>query len=188
MSVPGPGCVKTLTLNLRVEFSVSISSMRKPIALATSVGRRQLRKQFCASMARARFHTASVKSRPDGPEIQLPLYPSKRTQSEHRTMSVSCISGLMHRSKANPFRSLRPRASTDAGRSRPSALAVFRLTTSSYLVGVCAGRSAGFAPALISAVMDHEGAAPTSASSSSKARTKLPGGPRRGLGLSPVED
>jgi hypothetical protein len=78
------------------------------------------------------------------------------------------------------------RASTDAGRSRPSALAVFRLTTSSYLVGVCTGRSAGFAPALISAVMGHAGAAPTSASSSSKARTKLPGGPRRGLGLSQI--
>ena len=78
------------------------------------------------------------------------------------------------------------RASTDAGRSRPSALAVFRLTTSSYLVGVCTGRSAGFAPALISAIMGHAGAAPTSVSSSSKARTKLPGGPRRGLGLSQI--
>jgi hypothetical protein len=33
---------------------------------------------------------SSIKSRPDGPEIQLPLYPSKRTQSGHRTMSVSC--------------------------------------------------------------------------------------------------
>ena len=34
----------------------------------------------------------------------------------------------------------------DAGRSRLSALAVFRLTTSSYLVGVRTGRSAGFDP------------------------------------------
>src|SRR6266403_4218580 len=33
---------------------------------------------------------------------------------------------------------------------------------------VCTGRSAGFAPALISAIMGHAGAAPTSASSSSK--------------------
>src|SRR6516165_40424 len=74
-------------------------------------------------------------------------------------------------------------ASTDAGRSRPSDLAVFRLTTSSYLVGFCTGRSAGFAPALISAILGHAGAAPTSASSSFKARTKLPGGPRRGLDL-----
>src|SRR5262245_66510163 len=38
------------------------------------------------------------------------------------------------------------RASTDAGRSRPSALAVLRLITSSYLVGAWTGRSAGFSP------------------------------------------
>src|SRR4029453_12777936 len=38
------------------------------------------------------------------------------------------------------------RAITDAGRSRPSALAVLRLITSSYLVGACTGRSAGFSP------------------------------------------
>ena len=30
--------------------------------------------------------------------------------------------------------------------SRPSALAVLRLMTSSYLVGACTGRSAGFSP------------------------------------------
>jgi hypothetical protein len=38
------------------------------------------------------------------------------------------------------------RASTVAGRSRPSALAVLRLITNSYLVGACTGRSAGFTP------------------------------------------
>src|SRR6516225_1159561 len=38
------------------------------------------------------------------------------------------------------------RASSVAGSSRPSALAVFRLITSSYLVGACTGRSAGFSP------------------------------------------
>src|SRR5262249_51087800 len=38
------------------------------------------------------------------------------------------------------------RASTVVGTSRPSALAVLRLITSSYLVGACTGRSAGFAP------------------------------------------
>ena len=32
------------------------------------------------------------------------------------------------------------------GTSRPSALAVLRLITSSYLVGACTGRSAGFSP------------------------------------------
>jgi hypothetical protein len=38
------------------------------------------------------------------------------------------------------------RASTDGGTSRPSALAVLRLMTSSNLVGACTGRSAGFSP------------------------------------------
>src|SRR5262249_48299600 len=38
------------------------------------------------------------------------------------------------------------RASTLAGISMPSALAVLRLMTSSYLVGACTGRSAGFSP------------------------------------------
>src|SRR6516165_7226439 len=38
------------------------------------------------------------------------------------------------------------RASTVAGMSRPSAFAVLRLMTSSYLVGACTGRSAGFSP------------------------------------------
>ena len=37
-------------------------------------------------------------------------------------------------------------ASSDGGTSRPSALAVLRLMTSSYLVGACTGRSAGFSP------------------------------------------
>src|SRR5262249_40373637 len=38
------------------------------------------------------------------------------------------------------------RASTVAGTSRPSALAVLRLSTVSYLLGACTGRSAGFSP------------------------------------------
>src|SRR5262249_32452467 len=38
------------------------------------------------------------------------------------------------------------RVSMVGGTSRPSAFAVFRLITSSYLVGACTGRSAGFSP------------------------------------------
>src|SRR5262245_51264999 len=38
------------------------------------------------------------------------------------------------------------RASNDGGTSSPSVLAVLRLITSSYLVGACTGRSAGFSP------------------------------------------
>jgi hypothetical protein len=38
------------------------------------------------------------------------------------------------------------RARSDDGTSRPSAFAVLRLMTSSYLVAVCTGRSTGFSP------------------------------------------
>src|SRR6185312_4094523 len=38
------------------------------------------------------------------------------------------------------------RASSVGGISRPSAFAVLRLITSSYLVGACTGKSAGFSP------------------------------------------
>src|SRR6516165_4238195 len=38
------------------------------------------------------------------------------------------------------------RARRDGGTARPSALAVLRLITSSYLVGACTGMSAGFSP------------------------------------------
>jgi hypothetical protein len=38
------------------------------------------------------------------------------------------------------------RPSTIAGTSRPSALAVLRLSANTYLVGACTGRSAGFSP------------------------------------------
>ena len=50
----------------------------------------------------------------------------------------------MHRSKTTLFDHF-ARASSDEGMSRPSALAVLRLITSSYLVGACTGKSAGFA-------------------------------------------
>jgi hypothetical protein len=54
---------------------------------------------------------------------------------------------LMHRNKLQSYSitsSARP--SIIGGTVRPNALAVLRLTTSSYLVGYCAGKSAGFAP------------------------------------------
>jgi hypothetical protein len=64
--------------------------MWESIVLATSFGRRQLRKQFCASFAEARFYTAwvifgSQRSYPRGP-----LYPDQRTSSEPVAMSQTC--------------------------------------------------------------------------------------------------
>jgi len=53
--------------------SIWISSMWKPIVLATSFGRRQLRKQFYASLAHPRFHTASTHWRPSAMSAFAPL-------------------------------------------------------------------------------------------------------------------
>src|SRR5215475_14201693 len=57
-------------------------------------------------------------------------------------------SAAEQRDKCAAFHSITSsaRASTEDGISSPSALAVLRLITSSYLVGACTGRSAGFSP------------------------------------------
>src|SRR5262249_61791330 len=63
---------------------------------------------------------------------------------------TKCVSE--QRAAEKGFRVMNSRRLTDAARARrrgdssPSAFAVFRLTTSSYLVGACTGRSAGFVP------------------------------------------
>ena len=87
------------------------------------------------------------------PAIVGPGRPAWRCQTHFPTAAQSCCRG-----KAAGVRRLSPaadmplhmlwpaRASTCAGKSRPSALAVFILMTSSYLVGACTGRSAGFSP------------------------------------------
>src|SRR6266404_4442131 len=49
-----------------------------------TVERRKGRKQFCAFSARARFITAWVKSRPQQPNVQGPLFPQQRTFSMNR--------------------------------------------------------------------------------------------------------
>src|SRR5262245_13301812 len=56
--------------------------------------------------------------------------------------------GAEQRDELAPFHSITSSASCWScnGTSRPSAFAVLRLMTSSYLVGACTGRSAGFSP------------------------------------------
>src|SRR5450759_5191831 len=49
-----------------------------------------------------RFHTAWVKSCPDGGELRLTLSPQERTQLGHPSMSEKCQSRPMHRSKQYP--------------------------------------------------------------------------------------
>src|SRR5262245_35733945 len=57
-----------------------------------------------------------------------------------------CRSAAEQNDELAPFHSITSsaRASNGAGTSRPSAFAVLRLITSSYLVGACTGRSLAF--------------------------------------------
>jgi hypothetical protein len=64
------------------------------------------------------------------PARSLPLPPAGSHQVVWRTYSITSSA----------------RASSVGGTSRPRAFAVLRLITSSYLVGACTGRSAGFSP------------------------------------------
>src|SRR5262249_30338838 len=78
--------------------------------------------------------------------IKSPLYPRKRTNSGHLDMSALCQKRTFALQQISYSITSSARASTLSGTLRPSALAVLRLMTSSYLVGACTGRSAGFSP------------------------------------------
>jgi hypothetical protein len=73
-------------------------SNKKRTALAGTIERRKERKQFCAFYACARFHTAWVKSCPNGPEVRLPLYPESGLAASASvvpvTPSTAICSGL----------------------------------------------------------------------------------------------
>ena len=66
----------------------------------------------------------------------------KRTCAVHKPMSAKC----QKRTLCTYSIISSARASSAVGTSRPSAFAVLRLMTSSYLVGACTGMSAGFSP------------------------------------------
>jgi hypothetical protein len=68
-------------------------------------------------------------------EMQLRAASAKRT-----------ISALVLLSPSGYSMTSSARARSVGGTSSPRAFAVFRLITSSYLVGACTGRSAGFSP------------------------------------------
>src|SRR5262249_45433863 len=71
-----------------------------------------------------------------------PLYPRKRACGEQSRMAAK------GQKRALEFYSISSLAcaSSAGGTVMPSAFAVFRLITSSCLVGACTGRSAGFSP------------------------------------------
>jgi len=80
-----------------------------------------------ADMCSARRH---VRFTPESGHVQSKEECPLRAKSGHRRYSITSLA----------------RASNVGGTVRPSALAVLRLITSSYLVGTCTGRSAGFSP------------------------------------------
>ena len=88
----------------------------------------------------------SLPLRRDPPNIVSPgcnhddLLPQSRTVFPAALSKMARIGGNLHSITSSA------RASTVAGMSRPSAWAVFRLMTRSYLVGACTGRSDGFSP------------------------------------------
>ena len=73
--------------------------------------------------------------------------PGSRHQAERSACPLCATTGLMHRSKWHHYSiTSSARASSVGGTMMPSAFAVFKLITSSSLVGSSTGRSAGFAP------------------------------------------
>src|SRR5439155_3762989 len=76
---------------------------------------------------------------PDGPQL-LPLLRLRRYRARRRAADQRHELAAFHSITSSA------RASTLSDTVRPSALAVLRLITSSYLVGACTGKSAGFSP------------------------------------------
>ena len=79
--------------------------------------------------------------------LQCPLLPPiADIRSRARHVRLCANSGLSRLAKR--YYSIRSsaRARSAGGTASPSALAVLRLIASSYLVGACTGRSAGFSP------------------------------------------
>src|SRR5262249_40881678 len=74
-----------------------------------------------------------------------PLLPPRRERPRSRCAAAQRDELAAHHLRGHSITSSTG-ARTDDGISSPSTLAVLRLITSSYLVGACTGRSAGFSP------------------------------------------
>jgi hypothetical protein len=147
----------------RITNALAISIVRFLVALPHPglVALRQTfvrRSQNCVGAAGARC-TAGFQSRQCplwvirvGP-VQPTASPDVRFTSDsvrvrqRRKLTLSARSRHMQRSKQCLYSiTSSARASNVGGISRPSAFAVLRLMVSSYFVGACTGRSAGFSP------------------------------------------
>src|SRR5262249_43505572 len=78
---------------------------------------------------------------PDGRQLACLLRPCRERPRHRRAAEKRDELAALNHSMTSSAR-----ASSVDGKSRPSGLAVFKLTTGSYLGGACTGRSAGFPP------------------------------------------
>src|SRR5260370_26909458 len=114
--------------------------MWESIVLTTSFGRRQLRKQFCAFFAQARFHTAWVKNGSVRARAARPFYPQEQTSSACTDMSVWCHFRTHAPQQVNDHSiTSSARASSVGGSCTPSCLAPLCLRINSNSVGACPG-------------------------------------------------
>src|SRR5262249_36369530 len=111
---------------------LDVASFRPTQALQRLAERCNAR--LCLRIALGKAHQHADPPHPVG------LLRARRERPRRRTTEQRDEVALVHSITSSA------RASTVAGTSRPSAFAVFRLITSSYLVGACTGRSAGFSP------------------------------------------
>jgi hypothetical protein len=148
--------------------SVAGSSARRRYVLAQRARPMRL---SSSRAARGRADRVASVNSPPCCSLRCPLCSTLRTQVGYRACLGSRGTSVLHRSRyrqpapACRFGAMNGRAqlmvpqlktfysiassavaSSEGGTSRSSILAVFKLTTSSNLVGNCTGRSAGFSP------------------------------------------
>src|SRR5215472_3748046 len=100
-------------------------------------------KQTCALQKAMSALPPIATAKAEFPQKSCLLYLRKRTCAVHQECLLWAKSG--HRTTFYSITSS-ARASRGGGTVRPSVLAVLRLIISSYFVGACTGRSAGFSP------------------------------------------
>ena len=138
-----------LTASARIDLSDARVGMKKRTLRSnqeTDEGKR------CAALANSLTKKAPYKGlgadseekREPVSDIDTAVVDSLKALDPKRPIREAAVS---NRSTAAPYSiTSSARASRARGTSRPSAFAVLRLSTRSYLVGACTGRSAGFSP------------------------------------------
>ena len=151
MSVPGPGCVKTPTFNLRVEIPSRFRKFENQKCLRPLL-REDDRENNSAHSRLVHVFTqpGSIASLQRCPDHFRSTPMNGQFPSRSACLKRAATSGSRQRHSITSS----ARNKYDAGIVSPIALAALRLMTISYLVGSCTGRSCGFAPLRIRSTYD----------------------------------